>query len=254
MPDKADSKIIDLESSRVACKDCNLFQLCLPVGIDGDDLERLDNIIKRRRPLKRGDLLFHESADFQSIYAVRSGSLKTYSAASDGQEQVTGFHLPGELLGLEAISGRAHPCAAKALETTSVCEIPYERFEELCSELPSLQQLLLQVMSKELLHEHTLLQMHGKKGADERLASLLLSISNRYKARGFSPTDFHLSMSRNDIGNYLGLAVETVSRLFTRFQREKLLTVQRKHICILDPQRLADLAGGVTRAESQLQA
>ncbi len=254
MTDKVDHKIIDLESSRVACKDCNLFQLCLPVGIDAADLERLDHIIKRRRPLKRGEHLFHEGCEFQSIYAVRSGSLKTYSAASDGQEQVTGFHLPGELLGLEAISRRRHPCAAKALETTSVCEIPYERFEELCAELPSLQQLLLQVMSKELLHEHTLLQMHGKKGADERLASLLLSISSRYKARGFSPTDFHLSMSRNDIGNYLGLAVETVSRLFTRFQKERLLTVQRKHIRILEPRRLADLAGGLSEKSSRMQA
>jgi CRP/FNR family transcriptional regulator len=253
MNQTASNTVVKLDHIKVACKDCNLFQLCLPVGIDAKELEELDSIIKRRRPLKRGEHLFHVGTPFQSIYAVRSGSIKTYSPTEDGHEQVTGFHLPGELLGLDAINLEHHPCAAKALETTSLCEIPFDRLEELSTHLPSLQHQLLKIMSKEILHDQSLLMLLGKKSAEERLAALLLSLSGRYQKRGFSPTDFYLSMSRNDIGNYLGLAVETVSRLFSRFQEEGILNVQRKHICITDLPQLRAIAntksGG--RAEPQ---
>lgn len=242
MPQIKASNIIDLASIRVACKDCGLFQLCLPVGIDGADLELLDSIIKRRRPIKRGEHLFQVGDPFQAIYAVRSGSIKTYVPTEDGYEQVTGFHLPGELVGLDAIHADIHPCAGKALETTSVCEIPFDRLEELSERIPTLRHQLLKIMSREILHEQSLLMLLGKKNAEERLASLLLSLSGRYQQRGFSATEFNLSMSRNDIGNYLGLVVETVSRLFTRFQEEGLLTVQRKHIRILDLNRLQAIA------------
>jgi CRP/FNR family transcriptional regulator len=246
MTQAVNSNVIQLDQAKVACKDCNLFQLCIPVGIDSRDLEELDNIIKRRRPLKRGDHLFHVGSPFQSIYAVRSGSIRTYAPTEDGLEQVTGFHLPGELLGLDAIHLQHHACAAKALETTSICEIPFDRLEELSTRLPSLQHQLLTIMSKEILHDQSLLMLLGKKSAEERLAALLLSLSERYQRRGFSPTDFHLSMSRNDIGNYLGLAVETVSRLFSRFQEEGTLLVQRKHICIKDLPQLRKIANGKT--------
>jgi CRP/FNR family transcriptional regulator len=244
------NKVISLAQIKVACKDCNLFQLCLPVGIDAADLERLDKIIKRRRPVKRGEHLFHVGDRFQSIYAVRSGSIKTYCPTEDGHEQVIGFHLPGELLGLAAINTECHPCAAKALETTSVCEIPFDQLETLSERIPTLQHQIMKVMSKEILHDQMLLMLLGKKSAEERLAALLISLSDRYRQRGFSVSEFHLSMSRNDIGNYLGLAVETVSRLFTRFQEERLLTVQRKHIQILDLPRLRALARG-TRGGAQ---
>ena len=239
---KASSNVVRLDHIKVACNDCSLFQLCLPVGIDAKELDELDSIIKRRRPLKRGEHLFHVGSPFQAIYAVRSGSIKTYSPTEDGHEQVTGFHLPGELLGLDAINLLHHPCAAKALETTSYCEIPFDRLEELSTRMPSLQHQLLKIMSKEILHDQSLLMLLGKKSAEERLAALLLSLSSRYQQRGFSPTDFYLSMSRNDIGNYLGLAVETVSRLFSRFQDEGLLDVQRKHIGIADLPRLRAIA------------
>ncbi|MCW8917197.1 MAG: fumarate/nitrate reduction transcriptional regulator Fnr [Gammaproteobacteria bacterium] len=234
--------IVGLEQAGAACRECNLFQLCLPVGMGSDELEELDSIIKRRRPLKRGEHLFHVGTPFHAIYAVRSGSIRTYAPTEDGHEQVTGFRLPGELLGLEAIHLKQHPCAAMAMETTSLCEIPFERLEELCLRLPGLQHQLLTVMSKELLQDQSLLMLLGKKSAEERLAALLLSLSERYQRRGFSPTDFHLSMSRNDIGNYLGMAVETVSRVFSRFQEDALLIVQRKHICILNLPQLAVIA------------
>lgn len=242
MTQAASSSAVNIDQIRVACKDCNLFQLCLPVGIDAKELEELDSIIKRRRPVKRGEHLFRVGDPFQAIYAVRSGSIKTYTPTEDGHEQVTGFHLPGELLGLDAINLQHHPCAAKALETTSMCEIPFERLEELSMRLPSLQHQLLKIMSKEILHDQSLLMLLGKKSAEERLAALLLSLSTRYQQRGFSPSDFYLSMSRNDIGNYLGLAVETVSRLFTRFQDEGLLSVQRKHVRIIDLPRMRAIA------------
>jgi CRP/FNR family transcriptional regulator len=230
-------------SQNIACQDCSLYQLCLPTGIAGEELEQLDNIIQRRPPLKRGDYLFHIGGPFQAIYAVRSGSIKTYVPTEEGGEQVTGFYLPGELLGLDAINTGRHPCAAKALETTSLCEIPYERLSKLSNQIPNLQKQLLKVMSKELLHDQSLLMLLGKKNAEQRLAAMLISISNRYKQRGFSPTDFNLSMSRNDIGNYLGLAVETISRLFTRFQEDGLLEVTRRRIVIRECGEMKRIAG-----------
>ena len=238
--------IIDLSLIKAACKDCTLQQLCLPMGIGSADLELLDRIIKRRRPLRRGEYLFQPGEPFRALYAVRSGSLKTFTCSHDGQEQVTGFHLPGELVGLDAINPGEHPCTARALETTSVCEIPYERLSELSVKIPGLQRQLLRLMSREILQDEKMMMMLGQKPAEERLAALLLSISSRFQQRGYSAREFHLSMSRNDIGSYLGLAVETVSRLFTRLQNEGLLSVERKHVKIHDLDRLHAMAGMVT--------
>lgn len=243
MANPTTGKSLNMATMKVACSNCNLHNLCLPLGIDSHDMDRLDDIINRRRPLSRGEYLFQAGSPFHAIYAIRSGSVKTFAATEDGQEQVTGFHLPGELVGLDAISSDSHNCSARALETTSVCEIPYMRLEELSTEVPSLQRQLLRVMSKEILQDEHMMMLLGRKAADERLAALLLSISNRFKQRGFSAKEFNLSMSRNDIGNYLGLAVETVSRLFTRFQEEGILDAQRKHVRILDLARLSALAG-----------
>lgn len=245
-------KVITLSQMKVACKDCNLFRLCLPVGIAENDLEQLDKIIKRRRPVKRGEHLFRVGSPFQAIYAVRSGSIKTYAPIEDGHEQVIGFHLPGELLGLSAINAEFHPCAGKALETSSVCEIPFDQLEALSTSIPNLHHQLLRIMSKEILHDQSLLMLLGKKTAEERLAALLISLSDRYRQRGLSASEFHLSMSRYDMGNYLGLAVETVSRLFTRFQEEGLLTVQRKHVRILDLPRLRAVSAGLRLARASL--
>lgn len=244
--------VVSLDQPKVACKDCSLFQLCLPVGINGDELLALDSIIQRRQPLKRGDYLYQAGAPFQALYAVRSGSLKSYATTEEGLEQVTGFHLPGELLGLEAINLQHHPCSARALESTSFCEIPFERLEELSQHLPGLHHQLLNIMSREILHDHSLLMLLGKKSAEERLAALMLSLSSRFNQRGFSATDFYLSMSRNDIASYLGLAVETVSRLFTRFQDDGLLAVQRKHITITDLTRLKQMANARQSEKPQI--
>jgi len=235
--------LTDIARGKVACKDCSLFQLCLPVGIGADDLAELDQIIKRRRPIQRGDHLFVNQDSFKSIYAVRSGSLKTYSLTEDGREQVTGFFLPGEIVGLDAIGSGEHLCAARALETTSVCEIPFEDLETLGERLPALPKQLLRIMSNEMHHDQLLLMLLGKRSADERLAAFLLSMSLRFGQRGYSSSEFNLSMSRNDIANYLGLAVETVSRVLSRLQEEGVLSVRSRHVHLLDQARLDKLAG-----------
>jgi CRP/FNR family transcriptional regulator len=236
-------KVIDIALVKQACSNCNLHQLCLPMGIDMEEVERLDNIVKRRRPLPRGGYVFHLGDEFGALYAIRSGSVKTYTITEDGSEQITGFHLPGEIIGLDAINTGRHPCGARALETTSICEMPFGRLEELATAVPGVGRQLLRVMSREIHADSELLTLLGKKSADERLAALLLSLSMRFQARGFSSREFHLSMSRHDIGNYLGLAVETVSRLFTRFQQQGLIEVRNKYIQLKEIGQLQELAG-----------
>jgi CRP/FNR family transcriptional regulator len=237
-------KIISFEHIKVACKNCSLGTLCLPMGLAPEDVERLDTIVKRNRPLHRGDHLFRNGDKFRSLYVVKTGSVKTYTPSEDGGEQVLGFHLPGELIGLDAIERETHSCSAKILETSAICEIPFGRLEELSTSIPSLQHQMYRLLSKEIGQDTEMLMLLGKKNAEERLATFLLSLSNRFRKRGLSPTDFYLSMSRHEIGNYLGLAVETVSRLFTRFQDEGLLQVERKHVQLLDLARLEELVAG----------
>ena len=234
--------IVNLAEFKAACQSCNLFQLCLPMGIADRELVLLDKIIRRRRPLKRGEYLYQQGHTFQAIYAVRTGSIKTSTTTHDGSEMVTGFHLPGELLGLDAICNEIHPCAAVALESCTVCELPYDHLERLNEHLPGLQQQLTKMLSREILSGQALLALLSKRSAEERLAALLLNLSARFRRRGYSGSEFILSMSRTDIGNYLGLAVETVSRMFTRFQEQGLIDVRRKHVVILDLRALHDLA------------
>jgi len=253
MPTRKLETVISLRDIKVACQECSLKEICLPVGIGQEDLDRLDAIIDRKRPLARGEHLFRVGDSFQSIYAVRSGSLKTYTTSQDGQEQVMGFQLPGELVGLDAIAEDSHPLAAKALETTSVCEIPFTDLESLSGQIGGLQRQLLRVMSQEIRDDEHNMVILGQKSAEQRLAAFLISLSNRFRRRGFSATQFNLSMSRSDIGNYLGLALETVSRLFTRFQNEGLLQVDRKHIELLDREKLCTYSGAQCAADDVLK-
>lgn len=230
-------------AQEVACRDCDLFQLTFPVGVSCADLKMLDRIVKRRKTIQRGQYLYRAGDPFLFVYAVKSGSIKTYASIEGGGRQITGFHLPGELLGLDAIDTGMHQCNARALETTSVCEVPFSGLEELGEIAVSVQRQLLRIMSKQLLRDQSRLALVCNKNAEERLCAFLLNLSARFRQRGFSPTEFYLSMSRTDIGNYLGLVVETVSRLFRRFQEQGVLEVDRKHIRIPDLSRLRRLAG-----------
>lgn len=227
----------------ISCKNCGLYQLCLPMGLDSANTELLDRYVKRKRMLKRGEVIYRIGEAFSYVYAIRSGSIKTYISTDDGRLQITGFHVPGELLGLNAIDEKYYNCEAVALETTSVCEISADCFEELAQQIPSVQYQMLRMMSREIRHNQELMLLLGKKNAEERLATYLLSLSRRFAMRNYSPTQFNLSMSRGDIGNYLGIAEETVSRIFSRFQDEGLLTSERRHVVLKDLARLSAIAG-----------
>jgi len=226
----------------ISCQSCGFYQLCLPMGLDSADTALLDRYVKRKRLFKRGEVLFRVGGEFANVYAIRSGSVKTYISTDDGRLQITGFHVPGELLGLNAIDERRYGCEAVALETTSACEISADCFEELARQVPSVHYQMLRMMSREIRHNQELMLLLGKKNAEERLATFLLSLSRRFAMRNYSPTQFNLSMSRGDIGNYLGIAEETVSRVFTRFQDEGVIGGERRHIILNDLGRLSSLA------------
>jgi len=238
------NNVIDIKAFQIACKVCSMRELCLPIGLSHDELSDLDEIIRHRHPLRRGDRLFKQGQPLSVLYAVRSGSVKTTVDTEDGQEKVISFALPGELLGLEAIGEGEHRSNAVALETTSVCEIPFERLDEVAGRIPSLRRQLLRLMSREIADDQRQLQLLGGSGADQRLAAFLVDLSRRFEQRGFSPREFNLSMSRQDVAAYLGMAVETVSRLFSRFSDERMIEVERKHITLLDVDRLDALAKG----------
>ena len=232
---------MNINALKVSCGHCSLAELCLPRGLDSDEVERLDALVKRRRPLQRGEALFQAGEGFRSLFAVRSGSLKTVATTSDGLEQILGFHLAGELVGMDAVHGDVHNCAAVALETTSVCEIPFLALGDLSRQLPGLQTQLFRLAGQEISNDQEVLLMLGNRSAEERLATFLWSLGGRFGERGFSRYEFNLTMSRHDIANYLGLAAETVSRLFTQMDKEGLLKVQRRHITILEPERLSSM-------------
>ena len=223
-----------LDALKVACSACNLRELCLPVGLSDEELSSIDDIIGTRRTVRRGESLFHAGEAFTALYAVRTGFFKTVVSAADGREQVTGFQMAGELIGLDGISTDHHSCDAIALEDSQVCMIPYSQLETLSREVTLLQHQFHKIMSREIVRDHGVMMLLGSMRAEERLAAFLLNMSQRFTARGFSPSEFHLRMTRDEIGSYLGLKLETVSRAFSRFQEDGLVAVQQKHIRILD--------------------
>lgn len=229
--------------NQVHCNTCSLSSLCLPVSLNMTEMERLDTIIDKSRPMKKGEHLFRQGDAFSSVYAIRAGSVKSYSITDDGEEQITGFFFPGELVGLSAYDTSIYPVSVKVLETTTVCEIPFERLDELSGHMPELRRQLLRTMSKEICNDQQMMMLLSKKNAEQRVATFLLKLSQRFHERGYSPSFFRLSMSRNEIGNYLGLAVETISRIFTRFQTLELIHVDGKEVEILDSDKLYEHSG-----------
>jgi CRP/FNR family transcriptional regulator, anaerobic regulatory protein len=224
---------------RVRCSDCRLSGICLPLALDPNDIDQLDRIVQRGRPLQRNTHLYREGETFTAVYAVRSGALKAYRTTDDGREQVTGFYLPGEILGLDGIADNHHGSSAVALETSAICEIPFDALERLGSQMPGLQRHFLRVMSREISDDQQLITLLGKNTAAQRVGALLLSLSNRHARRHLSASRFRLPMSRSDIGNYLGLTVETVSRTLTRLQRDGLIHIENREVELLDPTTLS---------------
>ena len=226
----------------VSCQACSLNGLCMPHSLSEKEEEIVDAALKRSKPIQRNKTVFEAGDKFSSLYTVRSGAVKTFSVDREGDEHVIGFYLPGEMFGLDAINSGHHISSAKALETTAVCEIPFNRLEELSRRIPSMQSHMYRLLSHEISEDQQLQLLLGKKTAEERIGSFLLGLSSRYRQRHLSPTSFRLPMARTDIGNYLGLAVETVSRIFTRLQKNDILKVDGKEVCILDHHRLCEIA------------
>jgi CRP/FNR family transcriptional regulator, anaerobic regulatory protein len=225
---------IAAEAFKVACSRCNLREVCLPVGLPESDLEELDRLVAARRPVNRGQLLFRAGDRFQSLFAVRTGFFKTCIASDDGREQVTGFQMAGELLGLDGIGTEHHTVDAVALEDSQVCLIPYGDLESLARRFPELQRQLHKIMSREIVRDHGVMLLLGSMRAEERLAAFLLNLAQRLRVRGFSASELVLRMTREEIGSYLGLTLETVSRAFSKFQGDGLLEVQQRQIRIID--------------------
>lgn len=226
----------------VNCASCRLNSLCLPISLELTDISRLDNIIQRGRPIQKGAHVYRAGEPFKSVYAVRSGAIKTVNNTQNGQEQITGFYLPGEIIGMDGIATNSFSNNAIALETSAVCEIPFSRLEELSSQIPTLQRRFFQLMSKEIAADQQLITLLSKNSADERIAALLLSISTRNHNRGLSAEEFYLPMSRSDMGNYLGLTIETVSRVMGRLNKQSVINLDKKHVVIRDMNALRAIA------------
>jgi CRP/FNR family transcriptional regulator len=222
----------------VACSNCNLRELCMPTGVSEADFARLDELVTTRRKVKRRAALFRAGEPFTSLYAIRTGVFKTCVTAADGRDQVTGFQMAGEIMGLDGIVNDRHSCDAVALEDAEVCVLPFARVAELAREVPVLQQHLHRIMSREIVREHGVMMLLGNMSAEERVAAFLLNLALRMEARGFSGSEMVLRMSRQEIGNYLGLTLETVSRTFTRLAQDQLLEVNYRCVRILDLEKL----------------
>lgn len=233
-----------VNSLRTSCSTCSMHQLCLPMGLGEQDMDRLDQIIGRRRKVPRDAYLYRMDDPFTNLYAVRIGHFKTYQVNASGEQQITGFQMAGELLGMDAISTDRHHCDAIALEDSEVCEIPFPRLEELFGTMPILLRHFHRMMSQEITREQSVMLLLGNMRAEQRFAAFLVNLASRYVARGYSSTDFQLRMSREDIGNYLGLTIESISRTLSKFKKQGLLTVSNREIVLLDPATLKAMAAG----------
>jgi CRP/FNR family transcriptional regulator len=237
-------KPLNIGALKASCSACSMHQLCLPMGLDEADIDRLDKVIGRRRRLVKDELLYRAGEPFRNLYAVRFGHFKTYQVNAAGEAQITGFQMAGELLGMDAISGEHYRCDAVALEDSEVCEIPFGNLEELFGQVPALLRHFHRIMSQEITREQNVMLLLGNMRAEQRFAVFLVNKSARYAARGYSATRFQLRMSREDIGNYLGLTIESISRLLSRFKKMGLLQVDKREVVLLDPARLKAIAAG----------
>lgn len=225
----------------VCCSSCNLREMCLPAGLGAEDMQRMEHVVYARRRVRRGEALFNAGDAFNAVYAVRVGFFKSSVVDREGREQVTGFFMGGELLGMDGVGTGSYNGAAIALEDSEVCVMPFALVEEMAREVPALQRHLHSVLSREIVRDHGVMMLLGSMRAEERLATFLLNLSRRFTRRGFSASDFHLRMTREELGSYLGLKLETVSRLFSKFQEDGLLEVNQKHVRIRDSEALEAL-------------
>ena len=231
-----------MQRSAIKCQDCGFSQLCLPFSLNDTELTRLDDIIQRKKPLHKADMLYEAGQPQRSLYAIRTGSFKTFTLTDEGEQQITGFHLPGDIVGFDGLSKQLHPSYAEALETAMVCEIPLSNLETLLDSLPRLRQQMMRLMSEDIQADQQMMLLLNRKTAEQKLATFISQLGQRFASRGFSGSEFRLTMTRSDIGNYLGLTVETISRLLSKMDKEQLIKVEGKLITILDQPSLSKLA------------
>lgn len=239
------TQITDFSKMKASCALCNLQELCLPRGLEADELEVLEKLVKRSRPLHRSDYIFRAGDSFKSLYAVRSGTVKVYTTTDLGEEQIMGFYFPGEIIGFDAIESDKHVCTAVALETSSYCAFTFEKLEEVSGEIPEVRRQIYRLMSRELSSDNQLLLTLSNKAAEEKIATFLLSLSGRFQRLGYSANEFKLAMSRQEIGNYLGMTIETVSRIFSKLQRKDIISTNHKIIHIIDYPALENICTGM---------
>lgn len=213
----------------------------MPMGLSTEELDRIDDMVASRRKIKRGETLFRNGEKFTSLYAIRTGFFKTCVASEDGRYQVTGFQMAGEIIGLDGIVNDNHTCDAVALEDAEICVMPFDRIEELSREVNSLQRHVHKIMSREIVREHGVMLLLGSMRAEERLAAFLLNLVQRLHARGFSQSELILRMSREEIGSFLGMKIETVSRTFSKFVEDNIVEVKQRHVRILNTEALRDI-------------
>ena len=231
---------------KVACSNCNLRELCMPLGLNSAELERIDDIVANRRKIRRGTTLFRNGDKFTSLYAIRTGFFKTCVASEDGRDQVTGFQMAGEIVGLDGIVQEHHTCDAVALEDAEVCVMPFDRIEELSREVSALQRHVHKILSREIVRENGVMLLLGSMRAEERLAAFLLNLVQRLHARGFSQSELVLRMTREEIGSYLGLKLETVSRTFSKFVEDGIVEVKQRHVRIIKADALREIVNSRT--------
>jgi CRP/FNR family transcriptional regulator, anaerobic regulatory protein len=232
-----------LREVKAHCLSCSVRELCLPVGVDPQGLHQINALVTDRRHLKKGDSLYRAGDPFSALHAIRVGSCKTTVLGEQGHEQVAGYHMIGDIVGMDGLGTERHYGRAVALEDTEVCVLPFDRLEELARHLVPLQRNLHKVLSSEIARDHDLILLLGSMHAEERLAAFLLNLSTRYQQRGYSATEFVLRLTREEIGSYLGLKLETVSRLFSRFQVGRLIEVQGRVVKLIDLPALRQMVG-----------
>jgi CRP/FNR family transcriptional regulator len=234
---------------KASCAACSMHQLCLPMGLDDTEITRLDEVIGKRRRIGRDERLYQVGEPFRNLYAIRFGHFKTCQDNASGEQQITGFQMAGELLGMDAISGDRHHCDAVALEDSEVCEIPFAGLEDLFGHVPTLLRHFHRIMSQEITREQNVMLLLGNMRAEQRFAVFLVNLSARYAVRGYSSDSFQLRMSREEIGNYLGLTIESISRLLSRFKKQGLLKVDKREVTLLDPVLLKAMAAGTEQCQ-----
>ncbi len=217
-----------------SCTYCSVRRLCLPVSVDREEIDIIDDLVANRPSLNKSDYLFHAGDKFNSLYAIKSGAVKTYGSTRGGREQITGFHFSGELIGLDAIGNNMHNCSAVALEKTVICAIPYKSIEEISLHVPAIQQEITRLMSREIRNDEEMLMAMGSMRAEQRVACFLFSLYRRLLLRSKEKYTFRLPMTREEIGNYLGLSLETVSRRMSSLHEDGIIDVENRLITLRD--------------------